>query len=141
MEYPNNQPTDSPTMPTNYLKRNKLLAAILIPLSLIVIFITGASILGQLFAAPKLIADEVPLWARILVELFGFIGAIAGLISALIAIMSSLGVNKFFTAGNQDAAVAASEKAQKYGGNLLLMIGILSLLFVIKIVQAFFLGK
>jgi len=141
MEYPNNQPTDSPTMPTNYLKRNKLLAAILIPLSLIVMFITGASILGQLFAAPKLIADEVPLWARILVELFGFIGAVAGFITALIAVTSSLAINKLFAAGDYDAAAAASEKAQKYGGNLLLMIGVLSVLLVVKIAQIFFLEK
>jgi len=141
MEYLNNVPADSPKMPTNHLKRNKLLAVILIPLSLIVMFMTGASILGQMFAAPKLIADEVPLWARILVEVFGFVGAVAGFLTAVIAITSSLGVNKLFATGNYDAAAAASQKAQKYGGNLLLMIGVLSALLIVKIAQTFFLGK
>ena len=141
MEYPNSDSENSPAMPLNYLQRNKLLAAILIPLSLLVIFATGASILGHLFAAPTAIADEVPLWARMLMELLGFIGAIAGLIIAVIALTNSLNVSKFFSAGNYDAAVVASEKAQKHGKNLPLLIGMFAILLALKIARAFFLEK
>lgn len=106
------------------------------------IFLTGASIFGQLFAASSAIADEVPPLARILVELLGFVGAVAGLISALMAITGLLNYKRLSAAGNHDAAAAAAAaKAQKYGANLLLLIGILSLLCVVKIGQAFFLGK
>lgn len=141
MEYPNSDAANSPPTPPNYLSRNKLLAAVMIPLALILIFISGASILGQLFAAPKLIADEIPLGLRIFHELLGFFGAIIGLSLAAAALTNSLNVNKLFAAGNHAAAVAASEKAQKHGKNLPLLIGMLAVLLVIKIAQAFFLGK
>ena len=138
MEFPNSNSTNTLAMPPNYLQRNKLLAMILIPLALIIILISSASIFGKLFAAPKLIADEIPLGYRIFQELCGFIGAIAGLMSGFSALTNSLNVNKFFAAGDQGAAIAASEKAQKHGKNLPLLIGILALLLIVKIAQTFF---
>lgn len=141
MEHSNINSPNLSEMPPNYLQRNKLLAVIVIPLSLIIIFVSGASILGQLFAPPQLIAHEIPLGLRIFHEFLGFFGAIIGLVSAVIALTSSLNVGKFFADGNHSAAIAASERASTWGKNLPLLTGLLALLLIVEIVQRFFIGK
>ncbi len=141
MEHSNSNSTNSPEMPPNHLKRNKLLAVILIPLSLIIISISGVTILGQLLAPPRQVAGKNPLSLRTFHELLGFLGAIIGLVSAVIALTSSLNVGKFFAAGNHNAAAAASEKALTWGKNLPLLTGLLALLVIATIVQRFFIGK
>ncbi|MGI8669385.1 MAG: hypothetical protein ACR2J3_05975 [Aridibacter sp.] len=132
-----NDSTNPPQMPPDHLQRNKLYAFILIPLSIILIFITGASIFGKLTAPTPVIADEVPLYMRILVDLFGFLGALAGVLSGFLALSSSMKVGKFFAAGNYDAAKTASDNAEKYGKSLPLLIGVLFILLVVKILGAF----
>ena len=141
MEHSNSNSTNSPEMPSNHLQRNKLLAVILIPLSSIIIFISGATILGQLFVPPRLVTGKNSFSLRTFHELLGFLGAIIGLVSAITALTSSLNVGKFYAAGNHNAAAAASQKALTWGKNLPLLTGILALLLIATIVQAFFLGK
>lgn len=132
---------DSPTMPPDYLPRNKIYAIIIIPLALILFFISGANILGVLLAPPQLIADEISPALRIFQYLVGLLGASAGLASGVIAWMSSINVGKFFAAGNYQAAAAASEKAQKNGKTLPLLIGLYGVWLVFLIVKALFLEK
>ena len=132
---------DSPAMPPDYLPRNKIYAVITIPLAIILFFISGANILGVLFAPPQLIADEISPALRIFQHLVGLLGASAGLISAVIALMSSISVGKFFAVGNYQAAAAASEKAQKNGKTLPLLIGLYSVWLIFLIVKALVLEK
>ncbi len=132
-----NDSTKSAQMPPDHLQRNKLYAFILIPLSIILIFITGASIFGKLSAPTPVIADEVPLYMRLLVDLFGFLGALAGVISGFTALSSSMKVGKLFATGNYDAAKTASDITEKYGKSLPLLIGVLFILLVVKILGAF----
>jgi acyl-CoA reductase-like NAD-dependent aldehyde dehydrogenase len=133
-----NDSTNSAQMPPDHLQPNKLYAFILIPLSVILIFITGASIFGKLSAPTPVIADEVPLYMRVLVDLFGFLGALAGVISGFTALSSSMKVGKLFATGNYDVAKTASDNAEKHGKSLPVLIGALGLLLIVKIFGAFF---
>ena len=132
----NKNVNDSTTLP-NYLPRNKIYAAILIPLALILIFISGAKMLGILFAPPQLIADEIGPGLRIFQQLLGFIVAVGGIITAFGALTSSSNVGKFSGEGNQAAAEKASAKAQTSGKNTLLFIGFVSVFLILFVVSTF----
>ena len=141
MENARTSPTDSPTMPPDYLPRNKIYAFILIPLALVLFFISGSTIFSVLTAPPRLIADEISPTLRIFQHLVGLIATTAGLASAVLALTSSANVGKFFADGNHEAAVAASEKAQKNGKTLPLLIGLFGVWLVFIVVKALFLEK
>ncbi len=139
MENADNNLNNAPTMPPDFSSRNKSYAAVIVPLALFLIIISGAKILGIMFGPRQF--DEIGPGLRIFQQSIGFAVAILGIVTAVGAWTSTGNVSKFFNAGDQAAAEKASVKAKTSGKQTLLFIGFICVFLILFIVNTFFLGK